>query len=206
MNNVRLQGPRFRAAKLAAAATGLKRRRGAGAPFCLAFLTDRKRIAQPLAIIRALPAGSAVILRDYDMPKRASFAAQAQSVCARRGLFLFIGADARLAEKIGASGVHWPSWGARRASGGALLITAACHSAEDLDEAYRDGANLAFLSPVFLSDSHPGAPALGPARFRRLAAAAALPVLALGGVDEQNAGLLAAPNVAGFGAIGAFAQ
>jgi len=45
---------------------------------------------------------------------------------------------------------------------------------------------------------------LGLKRFKEIAAQSPLPVLALGGVDAQNAGQLAGENVAGLGAIGAF--
>lgn len=93
------------------------------------------------------------------------------------------------------------------ARGGAkrpFLLTAACHDAAELARAAAIGADLALLSPVFPTESHPGAEHLGPARFRALAAAASLPVLALGGVDETNAAALAGPNVAGLAAIGAF--
>jgi thiamine-phosphate pyrophosphorylase len=90
------------------------------------------------------------------------------------------------------------------ARGAALIITAACHSPQEIALARAMGADLVFLSPVFATTSHPGAPVLGALEFKRLAAKSPVPVLALGGVDAANARLLAAPNVAGFGAIGAF--
>ena len=85
-----------------------------------------------------------------------------------------------------------------------FLLTAACHNAEELAIARALGANLAFLSPVFPTQSHPYAEHLGPGRVKALAAASTLPVLALGGIGEGNAQLLAGKNVAGLAAIGSF--
>lgn len=199
----------MRAAKLAAAAAALKRQSGVDAPFCLAFLTDARRAPHPLPVARALPAGAAVILRDYGLPGRAGLAAQLKSVCGARGVKLIIGADLALAARIGADGVHLPRWfsppgplpdGIPKG----MIVTASAHDAGELVRAKNVGAGLALLSPVFATASHPEADSLGAARFKALAAASPLPVLALGGADETNANLLAGRNVAGLAAIGAF--
>ena len=58
------------------------------------------------------------------------------------------------------------------------------------------------LSPVFPTDSHPGAPTLGPLRFAAWARRAPLPVYALGGVNAVTARRLAASNAAGLAGIG----
>lgn len=200
------EGLRTRAAKLAAAASALKRASGCDdAPFSLAFLTDRRRIAKPESVIRALPAGAAVIYRDYDDPRRAAIAARYAALCRGRGVLFLAGGDIGLARAVGADGVHYPS---RMIAGIApapdLIVTAACHSAADLALAHRQHTDAAFLSPVFSTQSHPGSQPLGVALFKALACDASLPVLALGGVGIANSSALAGENVAGFGAIGAF--
>ena len=196
---------RRRAAKLAAAAETLKRKSGAGAPFNLAFMTDRRRVSDPLSVVNALPKGAAVILRDYDLLERAALASELAGLCAHREVSLLIGADPAIARQVGAKGVHLPSWfRVRNELPKNMIISAACHGAADLQKAAASGADIAFLSPVFATKSHPDAPALGPLRFRQLAARSPLPVLALGGVMEKNANRLAGPNVAGLAAIGAF--
>ncbi len=195
----------MRAAKLAAAAAALKRQSAVVPPFSLAFMTDAGRAPHPLLVARALPEGSAVILRDYAMKGRAGLAAQLKSVCERRGVKLIIGADIGLAQRIGADGVHLPRWFSPSAPlPDGLIVTASAHSADELGRAKERGAALALLSPAFPTGSHRGAGSLGAAAFKRLAAAAPIPVLALGGADEKNAGALAGPNVAGLAAIGAF--
>lgn len=197
----------MRAAKLAAAAEALKRKSGVSAPFSLVFMTDRKRAPNPLLVARALPKGSAVVLRDYGMPKRAALAAQLAQICAARDLFLIIGADPLLAGRVGAKGLHAPSWfRIRNDLSRDLIITASCHNDAELRAAKVGGAHIAFLSPVFSTESHPEAPELGARCFRHIAAASPLPVLALGGVNEENAARIAGSNVAGLAAIGAFVR
>ncbi len=162
-------------------------------------------MAHPELIARALPAGAAIILRDYGAPDRAHLAARLKAICAPRGVKLLIGAEIGLAERIGADGVHLPRWhmlAARPPAG--MIVSAACHDAGELARAKRFGADIALLSPVFGSASHPQSDGLGAEKFKALAAAAALPVFALGGVDETNAMQLAGRNVAGIGAISAF--
>lgn len=199
----------MRAAKLAAAADALKRKSETTAPFNLAFMTDRKRVPDPALIARVLPKGSAVILRDYDMPKRGGLAAQLAQICKTRGLLLFVGADPALALRVGAKGLHLPSWFRMRNEVTSsvlknLIVTASCHSGAELRAAKAKHASVAFLSPAFATPSHPGASALGSEQFRRIASASPLPVIALGGVNESNASTLAARNVAGIAAIGTF--
>lgn len=162
-----------------------------------------------------MPQGAAVVYRDYDDPRREAIARRYASICRARSVFFLVAGDVDLAKACEADGVHLPA----RAFGNLEpkrsrrpvspspvpgLVTAACHSADELGLAQRIGADLAFLSPVFATISHPDTEHLGPARFKEIAAASPLPVLALGGVDETSARLLAGKNVAGFGAIGAF--
>jgi thiamine-phosphate pyrophosphorylase len=201
------EGLRLRAAKLAAAAAALKRASGVEPPFALAFLTDRGRIPEPEFVLGALPAGTAVVYRDYDDPRRPVLAERYAAICRRRGLMFLVGADQALASAVGAAGAHVPSRalvGQARTRTRIGIVTAACHDADELALAAEGGADLVFLSPVFVTASHPAAP-LGAAGFKALAAASAVPTLALGGVDAANALDLVGPNVAGFGAIGAFA-
>ncbi len=197
---------RTRAAKLAAAAQSLKQASGRdGAAFCLAFMTDRVRTPHPEIIARAMPAGSAVILRDYDNADRTGLARRLRSITEKNGVLLLIGADLALAQKIGADGVHYPSWAAVRANT-VMITSAACHDANELARAHQAGADIALLSPVFCTDSHPGAATLGATQFKALAGASPLPVVALGGADETNAFSLRGKNVVGLAAISAFTR
>ena len=75
------------AGTLAEAAAGLKRAAGSPLP-ALVLMTDSARLADPLPAARALPAGSAVILRHYGAPDREALARRLAALARRRGLHL----------------------------------------------------------------------------------------------------------------------
>ncbi len=179
---------------------------GVKSPFALAFLTDFRRAPDPARIIDCLPAGTAVIFRDYETPDRAEWAQRLTQQARSRNLLFYVAGDEALARRCGADGLHLPAFRvAETATRPAdLLLSVACHSENELTAAAALKPDSLFLSPVFATISHPGAPHLGAARFRALAREAPAPVLALGGVTAENAPTLRGENVAGFGAIGAF--
>ncbi len=115
-----------------------------------------------------------------------------------------------LAARIRADGVHFPEGLARRARAWrqrrpGWLISVAAHSSPALHRAKIVGADAALVSPVFPTDSHAGAPGIGPLRFARLVQASEIPVYALGGVTAATARRLGGSGAAGIAAIGAFA-
>ena len=172
----------------------------------LILMTDSGRLAEPAALFDRLPAGAAVLLRDYDAPDRAALAGALRAATRRHGLLLLVGGDWRLAARVDADGLHLPEWLARsghrfdRARPG-WLITAAAHSRAALVAAARAGADAALLSPVFPTRSHPDARPLGPVRFAALIHGAPLPVYALGGIDGDARRRLSACGMAGFAGI-----
>jgi len=170
------------AAKLARAAARLN----AG---LLAVLTDDERLPDPVAAARAFPRGSLVIIRARDAKRRRALA---QALSAKTdGLILLAADDPALANAL--HGLHLPEARAHEAAHWRALrpnwvITVAAHSRRALRAPYADAV---LLSPVFATRSHPKAHPLTPARARLMARAALLPVLALGGVNDRNAALLA---------------
>lgn len=188
--------------KLAIAARRLNARHCMGGRLPpLALMTDRARLPDPLAAAAALPRGSLVVLRDGDLPARERLALglALSALCRRRGLRLLVSGDAALARRIGAAGVHWPERRLPMRVRG--FATAAAHDQRALARACRAGVAAVFLSPVFPTASHPGAPCLGPTRFAGLALRAGTPVYALGGIEGRTAPRIA--GAVGLAAIGA---
>ena len=150
------------------------------------LFTDTKRLADPRPAVSLLPRGMAgVVFRHDDYPDRTRLGLDLARICRDRRLVLVVAGDTRLAARLHA-GVHlrggrWPA--AARVRG---FVTSSAHGRADLRRAAAAGARLAFLSPAFPTASHPGAPALGPARWCRLAQGALLPVGALGGVNGRT--------------------
>lgn len=179
---------------------------GADAFFHLAFLSDNERCPKPEDIAQRLPPGAAFIYRDYALPNREVLGRRLRDICLSSGAYFVVGGDPALARVLNADGLHLRGTDLddRPREKNWAVITAACHSGEELEKAAAIGANLAFLSPVFRTQSHRHARPLGIEKFRSLAASSPIPVLALGGVDASNAMQIIGANVAGFGAIGAF--
>jgi len=175
----------------------------------LVLLTDEIRLPDPLAAVARLPAGSWVILRHYGDPQREALARSLAKLCRAKRLVLLVAGDFRLAVANGA-GLHLPEGLVRQARPGWRLwkikgrapLTIAAHSRLALHHARRAKADAALLSPVFPTNSHPGAKALGALRFRQWARGAAVPVYALGGINASTARGLSGSGAAGLAAIG----
>jgi thiamine-phosphate pyrophosphorylase len=195
--------------KLAEVAKRLNSANAPGLP-PLVMVTDAARQGDIPSAAARLPAGSAIILRDYELVERGVLAAALARIARQHGLMLLIAGDPALALAVGAAGIHLPEARVNEARGWRhrrnWLITAAAHSRAALQRAALAGADAALLSPVFATASHPGAPALGVTGFNLLAEAAPLPVYALGGISETNARRLLGGKAAGIAAIGALAR
>ena len=169
------------------------------------LFTDSRRLPNPRAAVACLPKGIAgVVLRHDDDPRRAILGRDLARICRARRLVLVVAGDVRLAAALRA-GVHlrggrWPSPVRRKG-----LHTSSAHGAVDLRRARLAGAAVAFLSPLFPTASHPGAPALGATRWTNLARAARMPVAALGGMTGRTVRHLPPRLCRGVGAIGALA-
>lgn len=173
----------------------------------LFFLTEPMRTPDPALAIAQLPAGSAVIYRAYGSPGAEAEGLALLNLARARRLIFLVGADSRLAARLGADGVHLPErlmrLGPRlRQSHPAWLITAAAHSPRATAMAARMRLDAALVSTVFASASVSAGRPLGPLRFAQRARQARLPVIALGGIDARTAGRLTGSGAAGLAAIG----
>ena len=171
----------------------------------LAF-TDPERTPDPLALAARLPPGSALVYRAFGAEGAEGTAARLAAALHARGVRLLIGADAALASRVGADGVHLPermAAQARRikAMHPDWIVTAAAHS---LRAARQGAADAAVVSAVFPSRSPSAGSPLGVLRLARIAHAAGRPVYALGGVSDANAARLKDLPLAGLAAVDAF--
>ncbi len=185
---------------------GMVGRPRANAESCLPplwFFTDEARMPDPLPVIRRLPVGLCGVLFRHDShPGRAALAKAAARICRARGGALIIAGDKRLAAALGA-GLHLRGGQGHVGRWGGLL-SASVHNAAQLARARRAGAGLVFISPVFPTASHPGAPVLEASGWLRLARQAGqIKPYALGGITGRRVRALG-PFCAGIGAIDAF--
>lgn len=183
----------------------LSGRRGARKALpALLFFTDPARTPDAEAIAETLPPGAAVVLRAFGAPDAEAQGLRLLSICRRRRLKLLVGADARLAARIGADGVHLPERLASRARAvrrPGWIVTAAAHSPMAARRALAAGAQAVVVSAVFPSNSPSAGAPLGPLRLARLVRDAGGPVYALGGVTNETARRLKDAGLVGLAAV-----
>jgi thiamine-phosphate pyrophosphorylase len=171
----------------------------------LILMTDDQRDADYLEAVRALPPGSAVIVRHRNPVARERLARSLLAAARAHGSRCLLAGDPDLAKILDADGVHASEAQLRqiaawRKQGPNWLITAAVHSASAVAKA--QDADALLLAPVFPTASHPQAQALGVAAFDAIASQIRVPVYALGGITAENAPQLGASRAAGIALIG----
>ena len=155
------------------------------------LLSDERNDAVLEDALKGLPRGSGLIYRHYHLADADRIARwfELLRLARAKGHAAILADSAQTAREWGADGVY----GAPRALYPTrdLLTLATAHSLRDIALANRARADAVLLSPVFPTRSHPGAATLGPLRFRRLAAHAQMPVIALGGMTARTSHRLA---------------
>jgi thiamine-phosphate pyrophosphorylase len=175
----------------------------------LILMTDDGVAADWVGAVQALPAGSAVIVRARDPARRETLARTFLAIARPRNIRVLIAADAKLAMRLRADGVHWPAKalsGAPQRQKPRWLVTAAAHGPKDIVAANGKAIDAILLSPLFVPLSHGGASALGPVQWASRRKLARKPVLALGGVTDRNAARAISLGASGVALIGGWVR
>ena len=178
--------------------------RQAIAPKPYLFTDERVEEGALLRAVRRLPKGGVVIFRHYQTPEdpRLALYRRLRTITRRRGVMLLEAGPNRY-RFVDTDGWHFSNWRGRTLRR-SPPFTASVHTVADLIVAKRAGARAVFISPVFPTNSHKSAWAMGPLAYRRMARRAetlGMIPLPLGGMTAARARMLKA---VGFGAIDAF--
>ena len=150
-------------------------------------------------------------IRERDLAGRRllTFVQEGVSLAAGTEARIFVNDRLDVALAGGAAGVHLPARGLPatevRRSYSNILIGASTHNVDELRRAEDGGANFAVFGPVFAPTSKKSAhPPVGVGALAEAATAVEIPVLALGGVTEENARECVAAGAAGVAGISLF--
>ncbi|MDO9220018.1 MAG: Nudix family hydrolase [Thiobacillus sp.] len=132
-------------------------------------------------------------VRDKSLPDDARLALARETVrrAHQHGARVLVNGSLQLARQAQADGVHLDSSAAAKltARPDCEWVGVSCHGAAELAHAVAIGADFALLSPVLPTLTHPGAATLGWETFSELAAACAIPVYGLGGLERADVAL-----------------
>ena len=117
-------------------------------------------------------------------------AAAVAGVCRAANVRLLLNCAPHLVPELGAHGVHLTAQRLlqleQRPLGPGYLVAASCHSQEEVIHAGKLGLDFIVVSAVRETASHPGLPAIGFGGLHSLCEVAAMPVYALGGMQEAD--------------------
>ena len=178
------------------------------------YITDRLSLPPGKSLLdviaRAMVSGVEFIqIREKDLSARALFelAQQALALPNLSGCKILLNHRVDVALAAGAAGIHLPSnsppprlWRAVTPPG--FLIGVSCHTVAEVRAAQEEGADYALFGPVFAPRSKTSPlPPRGLEGLAHAAAAVTIPVLALGGITQDNAAECVNTGAAGIAAI-----
>jgi thiamine-phosphate pyrophosphorylase len=189
------------------------------------YVTERKSLGEGdggegvLGKIRAAGAAGAdwVQIREKDLCGRELLGLAREAVAGQGSARVIVNDRLDVALAAGAAGVHLGQQSLRAQdvvrwcrAGNAVadfLVGVSCHSLEEAREAESAGASYLFFGPVFDTPSKRGmGKPQGGGRLAEICRCVAIPVVAIGGVNEQNAGECIRAGAAGVAAIRMFQE
>jgi thiamine-phosphate pyrophosphorylase len=154
--------------------------------------------AAVVGIVETLAAAGVTLLqlRAKGLPDRAfvDLARAAVTAARREGARLIINDRVDVARVVGSDGVHvgqddLPPADARRVLGDKAIIGYSTHSLEQLERAVGEPIDYVAIGPVFETRSKENPdPTIGPALVALARARTSIPLVAIGGIDRENAG------------------
>ena len=179
-------------------------------PFLVVTDRHQARLPLPDVVGAALAAGCRwVSLREKDLSEddQMALAGTLLRLTRRHGARLSLHGEAELAKACGVDGVHLPAGSdpgaARKLLGQGRLIGVSIHTVTEADALDPAAIDYAIAGPAFETPSKPGyGPEIGRKGLAEIAAAARVPILAIGGLNATRAAEVLAAGPVGIAVMG----
>ena len=171
------------------------------------WLKEDEKIASKVE--QAILGGATIIQlweKDADRQSFSDDAKECLKVCRSYGVPLIINDDISIAKEIGADGVHlgqddMSAIEACRIFDGIIGVSA--HNITEANKACDDGADYIGCGAVFSTSTKDNTTSLGVDGLKEIAATSRLPVVAIGGIDENNISSLEGTGISGVAVVSA---
>lgn len=178
---------------------------------CLIIDQGSLRTGADEALVQALDAGVRFFqYRSKTSTRKALYnsAARLATMARKAGAIFFVNDHVDIALAAGAHGVHLgqddlPIDAARKIAGTELLIGISTHDMDQAKDAQKAGADYIGFGPVFPTITKDAGRAKGLDELGRICASVSLPVIAIGGINHDNAGDAIRAGASGFAVISA---
>ncbi|MDG2001154.1 MAG: thiamine phosphate synthase [Alphaproteobacteria bacterium] len=163
------------------------------------FLTDTVKTKNPLDISRKLPFNSGILIRSYNNKNKEKIIKNIINLKKRKVHTVLVSGRHKSHSNI--DGAHLPSWLNSSFLINKKLISMSAHGAIDIRKSINIKADIIFISPIFHTTSHPEAKNLGVIKLGLMAKLFKKPVIALGGINNNNISRLKGLPIAGCAGI-----
>ena len=166
------------------------------------FLTDSIKTKNPLDISRKLPFNSGIIIRSYDIKNKEKIIKNIINLKKRKVHTVLVSGRHKMHSNV--DGAHLPSWLNSSFFINKKLISMSAHGARDIRKSINIRADIIFISPIFHTTSHPEEKSLGVIKLGLMAKLFKKPIVALGGINNNNISRLKGLPIIGCAGIDVF--
>ena len=166
------------------------------------LLTDSIKTKTPLDTSKNLPTNSGILIRSYKTKNKEKIIKNIINLKKRKLHTVLVAGKHKNHSNV--DGVHLPSWLNSSFFINKKLISMSAHGARDIRKSINIKADIIFISPVFDTTSHKEKKSLGVIKLGLMAKLYKKPVIALGGINNNNISLLKGLPIFGCAGIDVF--
>jgi len=166
------------------------------------LLTDSIKTKTPLDTSKKLPTNSGILIRSYKTKNKEKIIKNIINLKKRKLHTVLVAGKHKNHSNV--DGVHLPSWLNSSFFINKKLISMSAHGARDIRKSINIKADIIFISPVFDTTSHKEKKSLGVIKLGLMAKLYKKPVIALGGINNNNISLLKGLPIFGCAGIDVF--